>query len=265
VNHALARNREDPVPWGVGDPERPTAEWLRTFVEGNALWGDWARYRETPFYQHVLRRIGIDDHLRLLVYRGERFIGWIGAVRGRSEPHFTAGERRALQPLVEPVAAALVAADAAERDMRAQLGDAELVVRPDGSPEYASSAVRHWLGDRTMRPRLERLTRIIDQGFGERELWLDGTRVRWTRLAGVGGALRYLLHLDTVPAVYRHPDSCLTPAQREVGQLASAGLSSTEVARQLGVSAETVRTHLRQVYRRLGISTRTELTRVMGS
>ncbi len=51
----------------------------------------------------------------------------------------------------------------------------------------------------------------------------------------------------------------LTPREAEVMELLQAGRSNAEIARELHVSIETVRTHARHVYRKLGVHTRREL------
>ncbi len=52
----------------------------------------------------------------------------------------------------------------------------------------------------------------------------------------------------------------LTPTEREVVDLVSRGLGNQAVADQLLVGVGTVRTHLRSVFAKLGVATRTELT-----
>jgi ATP/maltotriose-dependent transcriptional regulator MalT len=52
----------------------------------------------------------------------------------------------------------------------------------------------------------------------------------------------------------------LTVREREVAMLAATGLSSPQVAQSLGLSSRTVDNHLQQVYRKLGISSRRELS-----
>ncbi|MBX3233133.1 MAG: helix-turn-helix transcriptional regulator [Labilithrix sp.] len=51
----------------------------------------------------------------------------------------------------------------------------------------------------------------------------------------------------------------LTPTQREVATRVAEGLSLPRVARELGMSYETARYHLRDVYRQLGVHGRAEL------
>jgi DNA-binding NarL/FixJ family response regulator len=51
----------------------------------------------------------------------------------------------------------------------------------------------------------------------------------------------------------------LTPRETEVLELLQSGRSNAEIANELHVSIETVRTHARRVYRKLGVRTRREL------
>lgn len=54
------------------------------------------------------------------------------------------------------------------------------------------------------------------------------------------------------------PDPRLTPRQREILELIASGLSTAEVARELTLSPETVRNHLRNASRELRAHTRVE-------
>ena len=51
----------------------------------------------------------------------------------------------------------------------------------------------------------------------------------------------------------------LTPREAEVMELLRAGRSNAEIAQELHVGVETVRTHARRIYRKLGVRTRREL------
>jgi DNA-binding CsgD family transcriptional regulator len=53
--------------------------------------------------------------------------------------------------------------------------------------------------------------------------------------------------------------SRLTPAERSTVRLAAAGHENADIARELGVSLSTVRTHLRHVFEKLGITSRAKL------
>ena len=51
----------------------------------------------------------------------------------------------------------------------------------------------------------------------------------------------------------------LTPAEREIVSLLCEGLTNPQIAHRLTVSARTVQGHLLRVFRKLGVSSRTEL------
>jgi DNA-binding CsgD family transcriptional regulator len=57
--------------------------------------------------------------------------------------------------------------------------------------------------------------------------------------------------------------SSLRESELGIAKLVAQGLTNREVAARLFVSAHTVDFHLRQIYRKLGISSRVELTRRM--
>ena len=56
----------------------------------------------------------------------------------------------------------------------------------------------------------------------------------------------------------------LTQAETEVARAAVAGLSNREIAKQRGSAARTVAVQLRSIYRKMGISSRTELAALIG-
>jgi DNA-binding NarL/FixJ family response regulator len=55
----------------------------------------------------------------------------------------------------------------------------------------------------------------------------------------------------------RHPVPRLTPRQKDLIHLLAAGYTNTQIARRLGISEGTVRTHLETIYERLHVSSRT--------
>ncbi|WP_174803009.1 response regulator [Martelella limonii] len=70
-------------------------------------------------------------------------------------------------------------------------------------------------------------------------------------------ARRIMEHFQlTGPAA--EPESALTEREREVLALISRGLRNVDVSEQLGLSGNTVATHIKSIYRKLGISSRAE-------
>ena len=60
---------------------------------------------------------------------------------------------------------------------------------------------------------------------------------------------------------YLHDADILTAREAEVLQLLQDGMTNGEIAHHLSIGIETVRTHARNIYRKLGISTRRDLAR----
>jgi DNA-binding CsgD family transcriptional regulator len=55
----------------------------------------------------------------------------------------------------------------------------------------------------------------------------------------------------------------LTPREREIALLAAGGESSRQIAGRLVISVRTVDNHLQSAYRKLGVSRREDLPRVL--
>src|SRR4028119_529409 len=52
----------------------------------------------------------------------------------------------------------------------------------------------------------------------------------------------------------------LSEREREILRLVATGLSNQQIANQLGISVNTVKVHLRNVFRTIGVASRTEAT-----
>ena len=57
------------------------------------------------------------------------------------------------------------------------------------------------------------------------------------------------------------PADGLTSREREVALLVSDGLRSREVAERLGIASQTVKSHLKTIFDKLGVRNRVELAR----
>ncbi|MGW5355118.1 response regulator [Streptomyces sp. NPDC004031] len=67
---------------------------------------------------------------------------------------------------------------------------------------------------------------------------------------------------DRVMARMRHPHPSLTPRERDILTHLSRGLPNRDIAAALFIGETTVKTHLRRIYDKLGVSTRAEAVAV---
>ncbi|MBX9929792.1 MAG: LuxR C-terminal-related transcriptional regulator [Gemmatimonadaceae bacterium] len=103
----------------------------------------------------------------------------------------------------------------------------------------------------------------VPRSIGTTFLWED-QRVRVHELAGTRDEPVVLGVLQALPAsgAWRLR---LTGRQAEIAAAFAAGKRADEVGASLGITKHTARRHLEQVYSRLGVSNRAELSRVIRS
>jgi DNA-binding CsgD family transcriptional regulator len=99
---------------------------------------------------------------------------------------------------------------------------------------------------------------VISQSGRRRTWWVSSVPVRrGLDVVGVFGVARpYGESAETGAGDAAAERSVLTPRQREVLALLAEGASTTQIATMLGLAEETVRNHIRQLLRRLGVHTR---------
>jgi DNA-binding CsgD family transcriptional regulator len=105
---------------------------------------------------------------------------------------------------------------------------------------------------------------LVLEGFGER------LRVEVTAV-GKGKTQLHLwreplpdqmqVGMESVQPVAAGPADGLTQREREVALLVADGLRSREVAERLGIASQTVKSHLKTIFDKLGVRNRVELAR----
>ena len=214
------------------------------------------------------------------------------AVGGAALPHLTDWRKpRWCDPLAR---AALAEGDQAAAEGWARL--AEECVDRLPSPERRGYALRSRMYAHVLQGAVDDAARVADQAAeqfnacGER---IEACRTLSTiaglclsagRTAGVGPWLEQAAFLaeqcgsarlaeevaDARTRLARRPGhgplgtlALLSDREREVAEHASAGLTSVEIAEKLFIGVRTVNSHLNRVYRKLGVSNRAALTRVV--
>ena len=117
------------------------------------------------------------------------------------------------------------------------------VMRRAEAVDYARR--QGWLHETSLPPAIEPLERIESGSFGDVEC-------SPSLAAQVSSRIRELSHDlagDETPA-------SLTPREAEVLRLAARGMSNKEIAAELHIWVQTVKSHLHNVYTRLSVSTR---------
>jgi DNA-binding CsgD family transcriptional regulator len=92
---------------------------------------------------------------------------------------------------------------------------------------------------------------------------LRAAQAGFERLGATAWAAQAQDELRAAGARRRRPRTALTPQELRVATAVRAGASNREIAAQLFLSPRTIEFHLRQIYRKLGIRSRTQLAAVL--
>jgi DNA-binding CsgD family transcriptional regulator len=187
-------------------------------------------------HRQVYEPLGLSDTIRMLVFDGALCVGWFGAVRWAVAPTFKPHELRLARTYLEGAAA-------------------HSVCDLSGAVVAHSYQVGHWL-TRDRRRRVRESVRFAAVK-GHARAVIGNYAWRVARLEGSSGDLVYLnAPLGSFGAVNL---SVLSTRQRQVAQLIALGLTTKEVAEELGLSPHTVKQHLSRAYRLLGVRRREQL------
>ncbi len=268
TNPDILREQARALPYPHGDPRLPDPRHARRFVPLRSVIKDVERdFYDSRLYEAVWRASKIEDQIRMVVHHEGHFVAFIGAYRRAHEPLFGRSSVERLQLVSDGLADALITAKRVELAAYPQEA-CDLLLTPEGRVEYASKSSRTLIGKPDFRDALTLWARAANAKSGplgeppDVPRILAGHHVRWSRLEGASNT-RFLVQLERVGPVRIHPAFKLSRTQRTIARLACAGASAPEIAQMLGCSAETVRTHLRQTYQLLEVSSRAELARTL--
>jgi DNA-binding CsgD family transcriptional regulator len=127
-----------------------------------------------------------------------------------------------------------------------------------GSAASLPTHISAWLDAHRAGVSVARLTVSAPQGYLELQLLPRAS-------AEDPAVLLVEEHPRRLPPVHRLRELGLTRRQAAVLQLLATGRRNEEIARELAISAGTVRKHLEHIYRRLGVGSRAEaIARALG-
>jgi DNA-binding CsgD family transcriptional regulator len=238
---------------------------------------------ESPLYTNVAVLHDLRHVVEVPVVYAEELIGTINF--GTSEPDrgYTDGDLRVAEALGRLVGVAVEGIRAREdleqelERIRAALeltGSAVVVSDPEALEVRLNGAARRLLAQ--VQGGQERLYGLIaspgdGRGAFSRHIEVElqgGARGRLdgysARLPREGQALVTVLELDGHRrASGTGPLLALTPREREVAALVVEGLADREIAERLYLSRHTVSHYVKCIYRKLGVASRVELTRLL--
>lgn len=251
----LGRADAGPVIIGVHLTQSPAPPCLDRAIVGTpvATLG-WRPSSMHPFDAPDLRRVAGLDHRNHEVWGGlisadDKVFGWLGLL-GPPPLEAAAGWEAARSAVLE--------VEAHARRLPAE--PATLVLTPTGAVALGAGAIAEWMAVQTLREALAQL-HAAPGSAGV----LRGLRVACTArpMHGVAGE-HLLVELRAIPPLAAPAAAQLSAVQAAVAEYAAAGATVVEIAAAIHRSPETVRTHLKRVYRALGVASRVELAAALG-
>lgn len=261
--------------WWAGN--YPLAKvWLNRSLEFDpASHANWIAAQTLPPLSAVLRELGDVDESHAVALAG------VDSAREMGIPHATADAldqlatqvldtdpARALDHAIEALqlrvqyrlrtfyvdSLRLLAADAAYGDPLARARLAAAAAQGSVAVGYLARSPADQARDRALHQRLR--SALGDEDFDR--AWREGSAL------GLDDAAAYVLraHAPRGRKVSTGWDS-LTPMERQVAVLVAQGLTNPQVAQKLFVSRTTVKTHVARTFSKLGISSRTQLARIV--
>jgi DNA-binding CsgD family transcriptional regulator len=240
-------------------------------------------------YRNLNQRLGLGDELRGVFRTGHGVWGLVCLFRGEDERPFSRDEERLLCGLATPIGDTFRRSALLRQDTRAEVPDAPglLVFDRAGVLESLNEPAEAWLDELPLTyfgsdnpdavsVPTELLTvvhkaRAIAAGHdgGTARARLLSRTGRWLVIHGFalreanaeGGRTALVIEpakaAEVAPIIVEAYQ--LGPREQQVTRMVARGLSTTEMATSLCLSTHTVRDYLKQVFEKVGVSTRGEL------
>lgn len=205
--------------------------------------------------EHAWDPFGVTSALAMNVARGGVFVGSISVFR-RGERPFDDGELQAANRIARRIRRHLEAADA--REARAGRTTGAHVFSPDGDLRFST-----WgeVADEALQGAMAQAVEQFVAGTGRSDLVVSGQLLSMDRMDGDEGPAVLVTTQAVAPMVVADP-MLLSPLKRRIVGYAIQGATVPEIARAIGRSPETVRSHLKRIYEQLGVGSRVELAEI---
>ncbi len=221
-----------------------------------------AAFGELAIYHRFFAPLGLVDFIGTHVLIDGHLAGWAGVYRTADQPRFTRADLARVRAHERPILD-LFARSMARHRFSIPPGGAVGVLDHEGRVVQASADAPAWFREDHVCADLRAAARDFARSSeSRRELFVRRHAVTLTRLVGRDGES---IHARVVPAAAQPVPALarLSDRQRAVATALVEGATITEAARALGMSPETVRSHLKAIYAQFGVSTRVELMRAL--
>jgi len=232
------------------------------FFEEGFVAGDTNLLRDAEIYPRFFEPQRLGSLIGLNIIVDGRMAGWAGVYRTFEQPGFARRELDAVKAWEKDLQSLYGATISFGRWQIPENG-AVAVLDRNGRVTQVFADAPMWFREGRICSALRDEARDFAQSTeSRREVFVRRHAVTLTRLIGSVGES---VHARIVPAPGQPVPALvqLSKRQREVAQALLTGATIAEVARSLGMSPETVRTHLKAIYAHFGVSTRVELSRVL--
>lgn len=215
-------------------------------------------------YELVWRPFGLASCISYNAVEDGRFCGHISVYRTvEADAQFTEDALTGPARAWERATVRLLAITRAMELDRAFGHRGAIVCTPDGAPWMVADAAHT---QPALPPHVVEAIRAFAAGEAQRhDLFVRRQRVSLTRLHSASGDRAVLVMIHPMLPYQVKDILRLTPTQRRICAYLANGATTTEVAAAMCRSAETIRSHIKAIYARLGIGSRAELTALFNS
>jgi DNA-binding CsgD family transcriptional regulator len=231
------------------------------FKEGYSV-GETVWLEDIAVYRDFFKPYGLRSILGSYFFIDGRLAGWAGVYRTMEQSSYSRWDLDRVKEHEPRLLELFAATSPCNRFQLPENGTVGLLDEQGNVVQACANAPEWFAQGRICGDLRLAAQQFLQSDDTTREVFVRRHCVTLTRLVGAPGSSVYVHILPTrgvpVPAL-----AALTRRQRAVAQAIQAGATIQEAVRDLHLSPETVRSHLKAIYEIFGVSTRVELARVL--